>query len=90
MSVAELTWEEAYRTFIVEVAAWNYRVWVITHIEELEPAERRLFDGAIRVKYRSSGPSKLVYDTHFKPSASPEIVQYVENIMSDTESVSVP
>ena len=90
MNVAELTWEEAYRAFMVEVAAWNYRVWVITNIEDLQPAQRQLFDGAIRVRYQRSGVSKFVYDTHFKPSASPEIVQYVENIISDTESVGVP
>ena len=68
MNVAELTWEEAYRAFMVEVAAWNYRVWVITNIEDLQPAQRQLFDGAIRVRYQRSGVSKLVYDTHFKPS----------------------
>jgi len=52
MNVAELTWEEAYRVFMVEVAAWNYRVWTITNIEDLSPAERQLFDSAIRVKYQ--------------------------------------
>ena len=40
MNVADLTWEEAYRAFMLEIAAWNYRVYVITHINDLSPAEK--------------------------------------------------
>ena len=90
MNVADLTWEEAYRVFMVEVAAWNYRVWVITHIDDLAPAERQLFDGAVRFRYQSSGVSKIVYDTHLKPAASPEVVQYIENVASSSKTPAVP
>ena len=89
MNVAELTWEEAYRIFMVEVAAWNYRVWVITHIDDLAPDERRLFDGAVRFRYQSSGVSKIVYETHLKPRASSEVVQYIENLGPETKSARV-
>ena len=83
MEVAELTWEEAYRAFMVEVAAWNYRVYVISHIHELQPAERKAFDGALTIRYRSSGISKMVYDVHLKSNASTEIVQYIDKVMNN-------
>ena len=45
MERAELTQEEAWRVFIVEVAPWNYRIHVIAHWDELPPSEQTIFEG---------------------------------------------
>lgn len=69
MERAELTYEEAFRVFNVDVVGWNYRVHTITHIDELPAGERELFDGTTYIRY-SRGVSQSVYETAFKPQAS--------------------
>lgn len=82
MKRANLTLEEASRVFLVEVAAWNYRIHVISHWSELPPTERVIFDEAIRIKM-ASGLSRLMYEEHFKRGAHPDIVSYLERTLGD-------
>ncbi len=85
MERAELTYEEAFRVFNVDVVGWNYRVHTITHIDELPAGERELFDGATYIRY-SRGVSQFVYETAFKPQASPEIVDYIDTLLAQPRS----
>jgi hypothetical protein len=81
----ELTLEEAWRGFLVEVARWNYRSHVIAHWADLPPSERTIFDGAVRVRM-ASPLSRLMYEEHFKPNAHPDVVAYLERTLQEPES----
>jgi hypothetical protein len=83
MDQGELTLEEAWRVFLVEVARWNYRSHVIAHWADLPRSERTIFDGAVRVRMASS-LSRLMYEKHFKPNAHPDVVAYLERTLQDT------
>jgi hypothetical protein len=80
MEQGGLTWEEAQRVFMTEVAAWNYRIHVITHIDELPEIERDLFDQAIRARFHSA-IVRLIFEVHFKPGLHPVVSKYVENLL---------
>ncbi|MEJ2132567.1 MAG: hypothetical protein P8Y95_13345 [Gammaproteobacteria bacterium] len=57
---------------------------VITHIDELPDIERGLFDRAMQMRFGGGGVSQFIYETHLKPTAHPEIVGYIENVLSRT------
>ena len=79
MREAGLSRDEARRVFLLEIARWNYRVHVITHVEALSEAERRIFDGSIRNRLEASRVSRIVYE-HLKPTLHAQIVDYVESV----------
>ena len=81
MERAELTQEEAWRVFIVEVARWNYRVHVIAHWDELPPSEQAIFDNAVRIRM-DSNLARLMYEIHFKPGLHPDVVTYLERTLA--------
>jgi hypothetical protein len=80
MEQGSLTQEEAWRLFIIEVARWNYRIHVIAHLHDLPPSERVIFDSAIRIRM-ATNLSRLVYETHFKPSLHADVVGYLERTL---------
>jgi hypothetical protein len=80
MKEAGLSHEEARRVFLMEVARWNYRVHVITHVSALSEAERDIFDGSIRNR-GSTRLSRLVYE-HMRPRLHPDVVKYVDALQS--------
>lgn len=82
MKEADLTEDEAKRVMMLEVAFWNYRLHVITNIDDLPPPERLSFDGSLRARYGQPGVSRLFYQTAFKRNSHPDTVQYVEDIMA--------
>jgi hypothetical protein len=80
MERANLTLEEAWRVFLVEVAAWNYRIHTITHWDDLPPSEQTIFDEAIRV-VMTSELAQLMYHAHFKRSLHPKVARYLERTL---------
>lgn len=80
MERANLTPEEAWRVFIVEVARWNYRIHVIAHWHDLPPSEQSIFDSAVRIRMHSK-LSRLLYEHHFKGITHPDVVRYLERIL---------
>ena len=80
MERANLTLEEAWRVFLVEVAAWNYRIHTITHWDHLPPSEQTIFDEAIRVRMTSE-LAQLMYNEHFKPGLHPKVARYLERTL---------
>jgi hypothetical protein len=81
MERANLSEKEAWILFIVEVARWNYRTHVIAHWDELPPSEQMLFDKGVRVRMASS-LSRFMYDNHFKSGAHPDVVRYLDRVLS--------
>ena len=72
--------EEAWRMMLIEAARWNYRVHVITHVQDLSDIERAVFDDATRIRYGSS-VTRLLYMNHFRAAAHPDVVKYVDNLL---------
>jgi hypothetical protein len=81
----KLTQEEASRVFLVEVAAWNYRIHVIAHWSDLPASEKAIFDEAIRVRM-ASDLTRLMYEKHFKAGFHPDVVKYLEKTLSETRA----
>ncbi len=82
MEKCGLNLEEAYRVWRAETAWWNYRVYGITHFDELDPKERQGFDRATRNRY-SSGVSRWIYESVLKPNAHPDVVRYIDAVVLD-------
>lgn len=81
MDTADLSLEDAYRVAMVEIAAWNYRIHVISNANELSQMERRIFDGALRNRLRNSAVSRLIAESILAGN-SPEVRSYVENALA--------
>ena len=81
MERANLTLDEAWIVFLVEVARWNYRIHVIAHWDDLPPSEQLIFDQAMRVRMASS-LSRWMYENHFKSDASPDVARYLERVLN--------
>jgi hypothetical protein len=78
-----LTSEEALRLFMEEIVDWNYRLHVITHVDDLVPLERDLFEGATHRRYASGGVSAFLWKHHFKQVGHPDAVAYIERVLAE-------
>ena len=81
MDRAELTLEEAWRVFALEVIAWNYRVHTIDHIDALSARQKHLFDSAIYLRYGTPSVTQFIYEGYFKLLGDPDVIQYIEDAM---------
>ena len=80
MERANLTEEEAWRVFSIEVASWNYRIHVIAHWDALPPSEQMIFDEAVRHRM-ASDLARFIYDNHFGSGFHPDVVRYLDRVL---------
>lgn len=74
--------EEMRLIFWKEYGWWLYRVQIMSHADDLSAMERTMFDSAVRSAYGQPGAGRLFYESWFKPSAHPDAVRYVDNLLA--------
>lgn len=77
---ANLSPSDAYAVFMELNAEWQYRVQVVSNIEELSEGERLEFDNTVRAMYGKRALTKTWYQTHGK-NLNPEVVAYVDSLL---------
>jgi hypothetical protein len=82
MDRAGLTRDEAIALILYQSSWWNFRVQIITHVNELPAEERRVFDAGIRNQYGRPGVWRLYYEEFAKPVAHPNTLAYVDNLLT--------
>lgn len=76
---------EAWSVFSELNGEWQYRVQVISNIDELSDEERLEFDNILRAMYGERGLTKTWFEMHGK-RLNPEIVEYVEGLLSRSKA----
>jgi hypothetical protein len=79
---AGLTADEASAILCEQGAFWNYRLQVIPYAQELSGSDRAAFDAATRIAYGQPGVSRFFYETFAKPSAHPDAIRYIEDLLA--------
>ncbi len=77
---AQFSPSDACAVFMELNAEWQYRVQVVSSIEELSDGERLEFDNTVRAMYGSRALTKAWYQTHGR-NLNPEVVAYVDRLL---------
>ncbi len=72
--------DDAWTVFMELNAEWQYRVQVVSNIEELSDGERLEFDNTVRSMYGRRALTKAWYEMHGR-NLNPEVVQYVDRLL---------
>ena len=80
---AGLTREEAFVIGAWLVASWNYRIHIISNVEELSAMERTAFDRSIRQTYGKGALGRAFFETYLKPTQHPDAVRYGVNVLAE-------
>ena len=79
---AGLTPDEATRVNSMCIAWWTYTLQIIPYVDELPAMERIAFENRVRGQYGRPGAHRLFYEMYLKPSAHPDALRYIENILA--------
>jgi hypothetical protein len=76
--------EDAFLLFSVNIEAWEARLMVIPHADQLSALERHHFDAMIRGLYGegSRSSARAFYELYIKPTQHPDAVAYVERVLA--------
>jgi hypothetical protein len=77
---AQFTPSDAWAVYMELNAEWQYRVQVVSNIEELSDGERLEFDNTVRAMYGKRALTKAWYQTHGR-NLNPEVVAYVDRLL---------
>ena len=77
---AQFSPSDAWAVFMELNAEWQYRVQVVSSIEELSDGERLEFDNTVRSMYGSRALTRAWYQTHGR-NLNPEVVAYVDRLL---------
>jgi hypothetical protein len=79
-----LSYEQAAIVGWEQLAWWQYRLEVYSHVDELTPAQRDEFETGIRQNYGHQPVEKLFYET-YRDTLPVDVVKYIDGLIGRRE-----